>query len=75
MPRLSNAARVLLALALGAVVGLALSYSDPELGARAADLVQPIGRLWLNALQVTVVPLVAALVVQNDGACFRREVL
>src|SRR5690606_25961268 len=30
---------------------------------RAADLVEPIGRLWLNALQMTVVPLVAALVV------------
>ena len=63
MPRLSNAARVLLALALGAIAGLLLAWNDPALGARAADLVQPVGRLWLNALQMTVVPLVAALVV------------
>lgn len=63
MRRISNATRVLLALALGAVAGLALAYSDPQLGARTADVVQPIGRLWLNALQMTVVPLVAALVV------------
>lgn len=68
MPRLSNAARVLLALALGAAVGLLLSWRDPTLGAHAADLVQPIGRLWLNALQMTVVPLVAALVVLGVNA-------
>ena len=68
MPRISHAARVLLALALGAVIGLALSYQDPALGARTADLVQPVGRLWLNALQMTVVPLVAALVVLGVNA-------
>ena len=34
----SNAARVLLALALGASVGLALAYSDPALGARTASV-------------------------------------
>ena len=68
MPRLSNAARVLLALGLGAVSGLLLAYTDPALGVRAADLVQPVGRLWLNALQMTVVPLVAALVILGVNA-------
>jgi Na+/H+-dicarboxylate symporter len=33
------------------------------LALRVADVVQPIGKLWLNALQMTVVPLVFALVV------------
>ena len=56
-------ARVLLALFAGAVVGISLNYWAPEAGTGVADAVQPIGRLWLNALQMTVVPLVAALIV------------
>ena len=60
---LSTPARVLIALALGAAIGLLLAAFDPVQATRVADIVQPIGRLWLNALQMTVVPLVAALVV------------
>jgi len=60
---MSATARVLLALAAGAVIGLLLAWIDPALAVRVADAVQPIGRLWLNALQMTVVPLVLALVV------------
>lgn len=55
--------RVLLGLLLGAVIGLALAWWDATTAATVAAAVQPIGRLWLNALQMTVVPLVAALVV------------
>ena len=62
-PRLSMPARVLIALALGAAAGLLLAAFDPVRAIQVADAVQPIGRLWLNALQMTVVPLVAALVV------------
>ncbi|NZA27001.1 cation:dicarboxylase symporter family transporter [Luteimonas sp. SJ-92] len=66
--RLSTPARVLIALAAGAVLGLALAAWDQALALRIADVVQPIGRLWLNALQMTVVPLVAALVVVGINA-------
>ncbi|MDH5833546.1 dicarboxylate/amino acid:cation symporter [Luteimonas kalidii] len=62
-PGLSMPARVLIALALGAAAGLLLAAFDPVRAIEVADAVQPIGRLWLNALQMTVVPLVAALVV------------
>jgi Na+/H+-dicarboxylate symporter len=55
--------RVLLGLGAGAVTGLALAWMDPALAGRVADVVQPVGRLWLNALQMTVVPLVLALVI------------
>ena len=55
--------RVLIGLAAGAVIGLALAWLDPVLAGRVADFVQPVGRLWLNALQMTVVPLVLALVI------------
>lgn len=59
----SITARVLLGLALGALIGIALALYDAGVATQAADIVQPIGRLWLNALQMTVVPLVMALVV------------
>ena len=55
--------RVLLGLASGAVIGLTLAWLDPSLAAKVAAIVQPIGKLWLNALQMTVVPLVFALVI------------
>lgn len=54
---------MLLALLAGAVIGLLLAWMDAALAVRVADAVQPIGKLWLNALQMTVVPLVLALVV------------
>lgn len=55
--------RVMLGLALGAVIGLTLAWSDTALATKVAAFVQPIGKLWLNALQMTVVPLVLALVI------------
>ena len=55
--------RVLLGLASGAAIGLTLAWSDPALAAKVAAFVQPVGKLWLNALQMTVVPLVFALVI------------
>jgi Na+/H+-dicarboxylate symporter len=54
---------VLLGLVSGAAIGLTLAWTDPSLALRMAALVQPVGRLWLNALQMTVVPLVVALVI------------
>jgi len=59
----SATARVLFALVAGAAIGLLLAWIDAPLATRVADAVQPVGRLWLNALQMTVVPLVLALVV------------
>jgi Na+/H+-dicarboxylate symporter len=60
---MSATARILAGLAAGAVLGLALAWFDPAVAARAAAFAQPFGQLWLNALQMTVVPLVLALVV------------
>ncbi len=55
--------RVLLALLAGAGSGLVLARTDPALAAQVAVFVQPVGRLWLNALQMTIVPLVVSLLV------------
>ena len=60
---MSATARILTGLASGAILGLLLAWFDPALGVRVANLVQPFGKLWLNALQMTVVPLVLALVI------------
>jgi Na+/H+-dicarboxylate symporter len=74
---LSPTTRILLGLLAGAASGLLLARIDPSLAAASADLTQPIGRLWLNALQMTVVPLVFALVIvgvsaANDAAASGR---
>jgi Na+/H+-dicarboxylate symporter len=60
---MSATTRVLLGLAAGALCGLALAAWAPAWADRAAAVAQPVGHLWLNALQMTVVPLVLALVV------------
>ena len=60
---MSPTARVLTALLGGAALGIVLTGVHPALGRDMAGVAQPIGDLWLNALQMTVVPLVVALVV------------
>lgn len=60
---MSNTTRTLLGLALGIVAGVIFAWTNAPLAERVADIVQPIGKLWLNGLQMTVVPLVLALVV------------
>ena len=60
---MSATTRVLLGLAAGALCGLVLAAWAPAWADRAATVAQPVGHLWLNALQMTVVPLVLALVV------------
>jgi Na+/H+-dicarboxylate symporter len=75
--RIGPTARILLGLALGAIAGLLVAHFDAGAAARAAAFAQPIGKLWLKALQMTVVPLVVALVVvgvntANDAAASGR---
>ncbi|UGB45964.1 dicarboxylate/amino acid:cation symporter [Frateuria edaphi] len=60
---MSPTARVLSGLAAGAILGLVLAAWNPLVATQVADVVYPVGKLWLNGLQMTVVPLVLALVV------------
>jgi len=60
---MSPTVRVLVGVLSGAALGIALTSLEPALARDAATVAQPIGDLWLNALQMTVVPLVVALVV------------
>ena len=63
--RLSAPLKVLLGLLLGALIGLSLSSWNQPLALQVAEWAKPVGRLWLNALQMTVVPLVTALVIMG----------
>ena len=65
---MSQTSRVLLGLALGLVAGIALAFSGGELAVQVADVVEPFGKLWLRALQMTVVPLVFSLVIVGVNA-------
>lgn len=60
---LSTTTRVLAGLTLGLVVGLLSTQLGEEVAERLIAVVTPVGTLWLNALGMTVVPLVFSLVV------------
>jgi len=60
---MSQSMKVLLGLVLGAALGLLLAQVDPAAAEATAATLQPIGKLWLNALQMTIVPLVVSLLV------------
>jgi len=47
----------------GAVAGVALARFAPAVADRVVAVVEPLGTLWLNALQMTVLPLIVSLLV------------
>jgi Na+/H+-dicarboxylate symporter len=55
--------RILLALLLGLFLGIALSHAGVGWLEGAIAAMEPIGTLWLNALRMTIVPLVFSLLV------------
>jgi Na+/H+-dicarboxylate symporter len=59
----SLSARVLVALILGISAGAAIQAWGGAGWAQAVDVIAAVGGLWLNALRMTVVPLVFALMV------------
>jgi proton glutamate symport protein len=52
--------RVLIALALGIGVGLLLSRLDPRLAGSVVSIVEPVGTIFVNAIRMTVIPLVVS---------------
>jgi proton glutamate symport protein len=60
---MKESARVLLALVAAIVLGVAIAASHNDSLVRAADAVAPIGTLWVNAIRMTVIPLVVSLLI------------
>ncbi|MCW3835113.1 dicarboxylate/amino acid:cation symporter [Sphingomonas canadensis] len=65
---MSQATRIFLSLILGLAIGIAATAANPQAAVSAAGWVEPVGIAWLNALRMTIVPLVVALVVTGIAA-------
>ncbi|MES2445029.1 MAG: dicarboxylate/amino acid:cation symporter [Pseudomonadota bacterium] len=65
---MSQPTRILLSLIAGLVIGALFANFSPATGLAVADWVQPIGQAWLNGLQMTIVPLVVALLITGVTA-------
>ncbi len=65
---MSQSTRILLALVAGLVAGILLAAYLPAGVEPTASVAQPIGQAWLNALQMTIVPLVFSLLVTGVAA-------
>ncbi len=60
---MSNTSRILLGLAAGLALGALLLASGAAFAPGAAAVIEPVGAVWLNALKMTIIPLVLALLV------------
>ncbi|HEX4931751.1 MAG TPA: cation:dicarboxylase symporter family transporter, partial [Gemmatimonadaceae bacterium] len=60
---MSLTTKVLIALALGMGVGIALSIAQGPALAAIVPLIEPVGTLWINAIRMTVVPLVVGSII------------
>ncbi len=59
---------ILSALVVGMLLGLAVEGLMPGAGTASLPYVEPIGILWLNALKMTIIPLVVALLITGITA-------
>ncbi|RYY44047.1 MAG: cation:dicarboxylase symporter family transporter, partial [Sphingomonadales bacterium] len=64
--------RILIALVGGLIIGIAAAAWAPGGALVAADGIQPIGTVWLHALQMTIVPLVTSLLITGIAATAER---
>ncbi len=64
--------RILIALIGGLIIGVAAASAMPGGALIAADGIQPIGTIWLHALQMTIVPLVTSLLITGIAATAER---
>ncbi len=66
--KLSQPTRILLALVVGLGAGIAGVAAGGAWVERSIAIAEPVGGLWLNALQMTIVPLVVALLITGIAA-------
>ncbi len=59
---------VLSALVAGMLLGIGVELAAPNAGTASLPYIEPIGLLWLNALKMTIVPLVVALLITGITA-------
>src|SRR6185436_21179336 len=59
----SPAMRAALGLALGLIAGIVIVSSGSASARTAAEALEPIGTMWVNAIRMTIVPLVVSLLI------------
>jgi Na+/H+-dicarboxylate symporter len=62
------ALRVFVGLAAGLVVGVVVAILDRPTFFAAVSAVEPIGKLWVNGIRMTVIPLVISLLISGIGS-------
>jgi len=70
----SPAVRAAVGLVLGLIVGIAIVSSGSASARAAAETLEPIGTMWVNAIRMTIVPLVVSLLIAALGAESRSNV-
>src|SRR5262250_3041027 len=66
---------VLVALVLGLGAGLiVLAHPTPAL-LKLVSVVEPVGILWVNAIRMTVVPLVVSLLISGVASCSNMRIV
>jgi proton glutamate symport protein len=60
---MSLTSRVLLGLALALAAGIGISYSSSGILTSIPTLIEPVGTLWVNAIRMTIVPLIVSLLI------------
>ena len=59
---------ILSALVAGMLLGIGVELASPAAAAASLPWIEPVGLLWLNALKMTIVPLVVALLITGITA-------
>lgn len=65
---MSQPTRILLSLVLGMALGILAARAEPGVAAALLPIAEPVGTAWLNALQMTIIPLVVSLLVTGIAA-------
>lgn len=60
--------KVLIALAAGLALGIALSFAGGDGATRIVAVIEPLGTLWVNAIRMTVLPLVVGSIITGVTA-------
>ena len=60
---MTESARVLIALVVALALGAAVAASGNTMLRDAADIVAPIGTVWVNAIRMTIIPLIVSLLI------------
>ena len=70
---MNESTRVLIALVAALVLGAAIAASGNATLLGAADIVAPIGTLWVNAIRMTVIPLIVSLLITGVASASDGE--